>query len=104
MKESLTDYATELSGDSIEILEDIIENKFLKFKKFFDFVRPYTDDIKKLEYTFCEKDLLSVEVTFKKKVKVGDKKDLIASWKKAGYEVSYELGDKKMSVDIRYKE
>lgn len=104
MKESLTDYATALSGTDISVLEDIIENKYLKFKKFFDLIRAHTDDIKSLQYEFDEKDVLKTEVTFKKKVTLSDKKDLIEKWKSDGYDVDYKISDKKIKVTIKYKE
>lgn len=104
MKESLTDYASELSGSDISVLEDIIENKYLKFRKFFDLLRPHTNEIKKFDYEFSEKDVLSIVVTFKKKVSLDDKKDMIDSWKTAGYSVKYTIKDKVAKVTIKYKE
>jgi hypothetical protein len=104
MKESLTDFASEVSGSDIAILEDIIEKKYLKFKKFFDLMRSYTDDIKNLEYEFSEDDVLSIEVTFKKKVTLDDKKELISNWKDAGYDVSHKIDGKKMKIDIAHNE
>lgn len=104
MKESLTDYLTQVSGDDISILEDIISNKYLKFKKFFELLRPNTKNIKKFEYTFCEADVLNVNVTFKKKVSLDDKKELIESWKKAGYAVDATIRENTIHVVITYKE
>lgn len=104
MKESLTDYASELSGSDISVLEDIIENKYLKFKTFFELLRPHTHDIKKFDYEFGEKDTLSVSVTFKKKVTLDDKKSMISKWKAAGYSIKHTIKDKVMKVTITYKE
>jgi hypothetical protein len=104
MKESLTDFASEVSGSDIAILEDIIDKKYLKFKKFFDLIRSYTDDIKSLEYEFSDDDVLSIEANFKKKVTLDDKKELISNWKDAGYDVSHKIDGKKMKIKIEYKE
>ena len=105
MKKSLTDYATALSGSDFDILETIINDKYLKFKKFFKLLKPHTDDIKEMKYVVDdEKDVLHTEITFKKKVSLDDKKELISEWKKSGYGVDYKIDGKVLDLKIKYKE
>lgn len=104
MKKSLTEYASSLSGSNIDIFEEIIKKKYRKFIKFFQLMKDYNDSISKLEYEFSDANTLSVNVKFKKSVKMDEKQELISSWKKSGYSVKYVLGDKKMKLDIVYPE
>ena len=104
MKKSLTDYAASLSGSNIEILEEIIEKKYRKFLKFFNLMKDYTECISKLEYQFSDNATLSVKMSFKKSVKLDEKKDLISDWKKSGYIVEYEISGKKMKIVITHPE
>lgn len=104
MNKSLTDYAASLSGSNIEILEEIIKKKYRKFVKFFNLMADYTEFISKFEYEFSDESTLSINVTFTKAVKMDDKKDLIAEWKKSGYGVESTISGKKMKVVITYAE
>lgn len=105
MKKSLTDYATALSGSDFDVLEEIINDKFLKFRKFFKLLKPYTDDVKEIKYVVDDdKDVLRAEITFKKKVSLDDKKELISEWKEAGYGVDYKIDGKVVDLKIKYKE
>ena len=105
MNKSLTDYATALSGSDFRILETLINDKYLKFKKFFELLKPFTDDIKSLEYVMNdEKEVLHTKITFKKKVDLDTKKELISDWKKAGYGVDYKIDGKTVELKIKYKE
>lgn len=105
MKKSLTDYATALSGSDFDVLETLINDKYLKLRKFFKLLKPYTDDIKAIEYVVNdEKDTLHAKITFKKKVSLDDKKELISEWKKAGYGVDYKLDGKIVDLKIKYNE
>ena len=104
MKKSLTDYAASLSGSNIEILEEIIAKKYRKFVKFFNLMKDYTDDISKIEYEFSDDATLSIKIEFSKSVKLDDKKELIAGWKKSGYDIDYKISGKKMKLVIIYPE
>ena len=66
MKKSLTDYISALTGTSTEMFEDLIENKFRKFLKFFEIVKDYSEYIKKLDYEVSDKDALIVKIEFTK--------------------------------------
>lgn len=104
MNESLTDFVTELAGSDITVLEEIIDKKYLKFKKFFELMRGYKDDIKSLKYEFSDSEKLDISIALKKKITLDDKKDLIEKWKEAGYQIKSEIKDQKMKLTIKYKE
>lgn len=105
MKKSLTDYVTALSDSDFAVLEEVIDSKYLKLRKFFKLLKPHTDDIKEMKYVVNgDKETLQAQVTFKKKVSLGDKKDLVGKWKEAGYAVDYKIEDKVMDIVIKYKE
>lgn len=104
MKDSLTDYATALSGSDFKTLIEIIDKKYLKFRKFFELCGGYASDIKEMEYKLTDESTLHAVVTFKKKVKLDDKKELIEAWKSKGYGVSHEISGKTMNVIITYEE
>ena len=104
MKKSLTEYASALSGSSIECLEEIVGKKYKKFIRFYDILKDQSEYIKKMEYEFTDIDELSVSVTFTKSVSLDDKKDLISEMKKAGYKIDAKITGKKVKLKITYKE
>lgn len=104
MQKSLTDCAAFLSGSNIDILEEIISNKYRKFIKFFKLIEDYADDITALEYEFTDEASLSAKINFKKSIKFEEKKELISNWKKAGYDVDYEITKKKIKITIVHQE
>lgn len=104
MKESLIDYATSLSNQNIDVLEDLIIKKYRKFIKFFHLIRDFTPSIKKMEYDFADKETLSITITFTKSIKLDTKKDLISDMEKSGYKVNSKITGKKVKLTIKYKE
>ena len=50
MKKSLTEYASALSGSSIDCLEEIVGKKYKKFIRFYDILKDQSEYIKKMEY------------------------------------------------------
>lgn len=105
MKKSLTDYTTALSGQDFAILEELIDSKYLKLRKFFKLLKPHTDDINEMKYIVNDdKETFRAKVTFKKKVSLDNKKDLVEKWKEVGYGVDYKFEDKVMDITIKYKE
>ena len=104
MKKSLIDYISSLSASSDDILEDIISKKYRKFIKFFTLLKDYTEYITKMEYELSDKDTLSAKITFKKAVKMDEKKELIESWEESGYQIDAKITGKKMKLMIHYEE
>jgi hypothetical protein len=104
MKQSLTEYASALSGSSIELLEEIVGTKYRKFIRFYEILKDQSEAIKKMEYEFSDKTELSVNVTFTKSVSLDSKQDLIAKMEQAGYQISSKIDGKKMKLKIKYKE
>lgn len=104
MKKSLTEYASVLSGSSINCLEEIVGKKYKKFIRFYAILKDQSEYIKKMEYEFTDIDQLAVSVTFTKNVSLDDKKDLISDMKKAGYKIDSKITGKKVKLKITYKE
>ena len=104
MKKSLTEYASVLSGSSINCLEEIVGKKYKKFIRFYAILKDQSEYIKKMEYEFTDIDQLAVSVTFTKSVSLDDKKDLISDMKKAGYKIDSKITGKKVKLKITYKE
>ena len=67
MKKTMTDYVNALSDQDFEILEDIFENKFLKFRMVYDIISGYSEYISNLKYKKTKKEILKIEVTINTK-------------------------------------
>lgn len=104
MEESLTSYASELSGTDIDLLEEIIGKKYKKFIKFFAIFRDQSEYIKKMDYEFTDDTDLTVHVTFTKSVSLDDKKEMIANMEEAGYKITSKIDGKKVKLKIVYEE
>ena len=65
MKKSMTDYLYALSEDSYDDLYMIISKKYRKFKRAYQLLKDYSDNIIMLKYKEkTEKDKLKITVTF----------------------------------------
>ena len=104
MTESLTDYISQLSQSNLDILDDVISNKYRKFITFFQLIRSYHKYIKKLDYEFSNADTLSITITFSKTITLDDKKDFINKLKKSGYLIISKQQGKKLKLTIVYPE
>lgn len=104
MKATLTEFISVLSKKDRKILEDLLSNKYRKFIKFFYLVKDYTESIDKIKYNFSDKTVLNVDITFKKKVDIDLKKDLLESMEEHGYSIEHKLTDKKLKMVITYDE
>jgi hypothetical protein len=65
MKKSMTAYLYALTEDSYDDLYDIISTKYRKFKRAYQLLKEYSDNIIMLKYKEkTEKDKLKITVTF----------------------------------------
>lgn len=65
MKKSMTDYLYALTEDSFDDLYDIISKKYRKFKRVYQLLKDYSDNIIMLKYKEkSEKNKLKITVTF----------------------------------------
>lgn len=62
MKKTYTDYLNELSGNRMDILEDLISRNYKKFKKFYKIVSKHSHDIAHVSYRFSEEDSDSLDI------------------------------------------
>lgn len=79
MKRSYTEYLNELSGNRIEILEELISNKFIEFKKFYKCISKQSDNIAHISYRFSSEDSLDLSITLDKGIDVNKFIDKISS-------------------------
>lgn len=70
MKQSYTDYLNELSGNRMDILEELITKKYKKFRKFYKIVSKYSSDIAHISYRFSEEDSLDIDITVNSNVDI----------------------------------
>lgn len=63
MKKTYTDYLNGLSGNRMDILEELIGRKYKKFRKFYKLVSKRSSDISFVSYLFSESDSLEIEIT-----------------------------------------
>ena len=63
MKQSYTDYLNELSGNRMDILEELISTKYKKFRKFYKIMSRYSKDIAHIAYRFSDNDSLDIDIT-----------------------------------------
>lgn len=74
MKKNIPTFINELSDNKFEVLEDIFENKFFKFRKLYWALCDYSEYITSLKYNETSSDTLSVKV---KCIEDGNTKDVI---------------------------
>ena len=104
MKKSLTEYASALSNSRMEVLEELICKKYRKFIRFFRLMKDYSEYITKLDYEFTDKDTLSINVSFKKSIKLDEKIELIEEMEEQGYNISFKIKGKQMKLVIVHEE
>lgn len=63
MKKSYVCYLNELSGNRMDVLEEIITTKFHQFRKFYKSVANYSSDIAHISYRFSHDDSLDIDIT-----------------------------------------
>lgn len=63
MKQSYTDYLNELSGNRMDILEELISTKYKKFRKFYKIMSKCSKDIAHIAYRFSDDDSLDIDIT-----------------------------------------
>ena len=64
MERTYTQYLNELSGNRMDILEEIVGRKFKKFKKMYKILSKRSSDIAHISYRFSESaDSLDVDIT-----------------------------------------
>ena len=64
MKRNIPEYITELSDNKYEVLEEIFEDKYLKFRKLYWLLCDYSEYITTLECINTSKDILRVVAGF----------------------------------------
>ena len=64
MKRNIPEYITELSDNKYEVLEEIFEDKYLKFRKLYWLLCDYSEYITTLECINTDKDILRVVAGF----------------------------------------
>lgn len=105
MKEDLIEYICALSDNKPEVLEQIIDNKYRKFMKFFKLVRRYSDDIVKLKYNeSTDEDVLDVTITMSGNVKKDLREDIVDELETLGFIVSSSISKRKLMIIISYDE
>lgn len=73
MEKSYTNYLNELSGNRMEILEEIITKKYKKFKKLYKILSNLSSDIAHISYRFSDdENSLSVDITVNQSIDVYD--------------------------------
>lgn len=68
MERKMTTFASNMVGDNIELLYDVVCKKFKKFKLFYRLVEELSEDIKSLKYEFSSDTSLNVSMTMDKGV------------------------------------
>jgi hypothetical protein len=64
MKQSYTSYLNVLSGTRLNVLENLVTNKYTKFRKFYKIVSKFSGDIAHMCYKFSEdSDSLDIDIT-----------------------------------------
>lgn len=93
MKKTYTDYLNGLSGNRMDIFEELISSKkYKKFRKFYKIVSKRSSDIAYISYLFSESDSLEVEITVNPDVKASEFIE----------DISKEIDDR-YDVDISYQ-
>lgn len=73
MEKTYTQYLNELSGNRMDVLEEIISKKFKKFKKMYKILSRRSSDIAHISYRFSEsEDSLDVDITVNPDIDVDD--------------------------------
>lgn len=73
MERTYTQYLNELSGNRMDILEEIVRQKFRKFKKLYKILSKRSSDIAHISYRFSETDdSLDVDITVNPSVDVDE--------------------------------
>ena len=73
MERTYTQYLNELSGNRMDILEEIVGQKFKKFKKMYKILSKRSSDIAHISYRFSESaDSLDVDITVSQDVDVNE--------------------------------
>jgi len=101
MKASLNTYISNLSDNKLDILKEIILNKYKKFIKFYWLIKPYSDDIINMKYNFSDQNTLDTEVTFNKNI---DTTIIESDLNESDYIVHCEIEKNKMKLTIIYDE
>ena len=104
MKASLTSYISNLSGGELSILEDIILEKYKKFKKFYWLIKPYSDHINNMKYNFTDSNILDIEIEFNEECTESIPKDIKKELKESDYKINCEINKNIMKLVIKYKE
>lgn len=106
MTKCLTEYINAISGDDVEIFEDLLGDGYECFILFFDFLKDYSNLISKMEYEKNKEDKkksLTIKVEFTVPMKTIFKKNrLLSMWKSLGFEINHRLSGNKMTVTICY--
>lgn len=63
MKRTYTDYLNELSGNRMDVLEELITKKYRKFRKFYKIVSKHSSDIAHVSYRFSQDSSLDIDIT-----------------------------------------
>lgn len=66
MKKSMPEYISALSDNNYEILEEIMEKKFHKFRQLYWLIKDYSDYTSSLSYKVTKHDVLKVDMTLEK--------------------------------------
>lgn len=104
MKRTYTDYLNGLSGNRMDILEELISSKkYKKFKKFYKIVSKRSSDIAYISYLFSESDSLEVEITVKPDVIIDDFIDEISNGADDMYDVDISYQTKVIYMSISSK-
>ena len=70
MKKNIPEYISELSDNRFEVVEDIFDNKFIKFRKLYWLLCEHSEYITTLDCVNTSKNILRVVVGFNKSADV----------------------------------
>lgn len=99
MKQRCTDYLNKLSGDRFDILEELIINKYRHFRKFYKFIRYYSESISNLLYQFNNKESLDIVIEVDNDIDTKDFIDKIMKENK-DYDITVELCHEGIHISI----
>jgi hypothetical protein len=98
---SMSDYMNDLTGHSLDTLEQIISLQYRKFVQFYRLIEKYSNIINKVHYEFNSPLSLDVELEFNtKKTLETIKKELDESIKKNNYDGLITIKKKNIIISL----
>lgn len=101
MKQSYTSYLNVLSGTRLDVLENLVTNKYTKFRKFYKIVSKFSGDIAHMCYKFSEdSDSLDIDITVDPSIDPEDFIDEIKESCDDKYDISCLIDTKVVCMSI----